>query len=456
MLRSLAGKKSGIFHTEKYLYLPHLQSDSAIIAWGAFYFRDLKRRPVSRSDTIGLRSLPYSKQGELICVELYNDQNQLLQTCYTEEENHIRVCNLEPDTTYRYRVMFPDGEWAAPPLLDWVPPDTGLTDQGNRYVNEFRTFPASVPAEPVTFAVIGDFGVGIKKGNRGKKCQHATALALSESFKKFDLRFVITTGDNIYHQGFRSGDVDDHWFFTYFQPYRYLLNRIPVYPCIGNHDTAETKFESSDDRKEIYDNMYVRPRFQQTENSLDPGLFYVFRYGPSIEFLCVDTSKNTWPFGKRMFQMDQHRKFLEQHFAPQSKGNWRIVFDHHPPFSAGPEHYRWENSIQNELVPLWEKSGVSVVFSGHEHNFQYAERNGVHYFLTGGGGKFKTSPPRQLKKVGTRSWGGNHCCHFLVVRVHSTKMEVWPVCGMNDHGEVQYLSLNGELTDLPIVVTLGA
>jgi DNA repair exonuclease SbcCD nuclease subunit len=306
----------------------------------------------------------------------------------------------------------------------------------------------------VAFAVMGDFGVGIRKGNRGKKCQYATSLALTRAFHQFNLRFIITTGDNIYHEGTRSGDVDDHWFYTYFQPYRYVLNRIPVYPCIGNHDTAETKFESSDDRKEIYDNLYVRSRFQQTENSLDPGLFYKFQYGPSVEFLCVDTSKNTWPFGKRMFQFDQHQHFLEQHFSARPRDRWRIVFDHHPPFSAGPEHYKWNNSVQRQLVPLWEQSGISVVFSGHEHNFQYAEHNNVHYFLTGGGGKYKSSPPGKLKKVGTISWGGNDCCHFLVVRVYGNKMEVWPVCCVDD-GELQYLPLYGGNTQVPIVVTLN-
>ena len=43
-----------------------------------------------------------------------------------------------------------------------------------------------------------------------------------------------------------SGDEDDDWFFTYFQPYRYVLNRIPVYPSIGNHDADES--EACDDR----------------------------------------------------------------------------------------------------------------------------------------------------------------------------------------------------------------
>ena len=109
MLRSLIGsKQKAVLHREEYIYLPHVQTDSAIIAWGAFFFKDLKRRPISRRDTIGLRSLPYTTQGELVCVELYNEQNQLFQKCYTEEENHIQICDLTPDSTYHYRVTFPD------------------------------------------------------------------------------------------------------------------------------------------------------------------------------------------------------------------------------------------------------------------------------------------------------------------------------------------------------------
>ena len=52
------------------------------------------------------------------------------------------------------------------------------------------------------------------------------------------------------------GDEDDDWFFTYFQPYRYVLNRVPVYPSIGNHDSGET--EERDDRDQLMDNFYLR------------------------------------------------------------------------------------------------------------------------------------------------------------------------------------------------------
>lgn len=82
-----------------------------------------------------------------------------------------------------------------------------------------------------------------------------------------------------------------------------MLNRVPVYPCIGNHDTAES--EDRDDREQLLDNMYLRERIASAEASgrasVDPGLFYQFRYGRDVEFICLDTSKEGFFRGKRHF-----------------------------------------------------------------------------------------------------------------------------------------------------------
>ena len=98
------------------------------------------------------------------------------------------------------------------------------------------------------------------------------AEALERAVGARGVRLLLTTGDNIYAgQSLlgipfgATGDEDDDWFFTFYQPYRYVINRIPVYPAVGNHDTGET--ESSDDRQQLIDNFFLNERFTGEESA---------------------------------------------------------------------------------------------------------------------------------------------------------------------------------------------
>jgi tartrate-resistant acid phosphatase type 5 len=135
-------------------------------------------------------------------------------------------------------------------------------------------------------------------------------------------------------------------FFTYYQPYRYIINRVPFYPCIGNHDAAES--EDRDDRGQLVDNFYINERIAGEEAagraSMDPGLFYRFRFGSDIEFICIDTSKEPEAFKGRLFRHPKHAEFLKSALPDAAASEtrsplWRIPFSHHPPFSAGPRHH---------------------------------------------------------------------------------------------------------------------
>ena len=107
---------------------------------------------------------------------------------------------------------------------------------------------------------MGDFGIGVKRDSPTRR-QQKIANALRKAIDSSNVRLILTTGDNIY-AGVRllgipvggTGDEDDDWFFTYFQPYRYVINRVPVFPSIGNHDADET--EERDDRAQVEDNFY--------------------------------------------------------------------------------------------------------------------------------------------------------------------------------------------------------
>ncbi len=438
-------------HREEYLYLPDLTHNRAMIAWGAFYFKrkgdpdtgqwklidddDLKDFEISRTNLIGASSKPYAADTTAAVVEL-TEEGGNTQSRMIAGANHAVFQDLKPDTTYTYVVKVNGQQWGAGPLRDWeIDGDKGsMRPSKFSYKNEFRTFPDPVRKSPdLTFAILGDFGRGVQSRSKGSQCQREIAASLAEAVKENDVRLILTTGDNIYHGKQGSGDEDDDWFFTFFQPYRFVINRVPVYPCVGNHDDGETLGESSDDRRQLYDNMYIRNRFdgliETGDASLIPGLFYRVRYGADIEFLCLDTSKQSWLFSERYFKHPNHQAFIESVFPGDGGATvkWRIPFFHHPPFCAGPNHGGKE-SVADYFIPKFIRAGVRAVFCGHEHNFQHSLDNGVNYFVTGGSGKFESGKPKsnRFAEAKTQAWGGNEEGHFLLVDIKGNRMNVDP------------------------------
>jgi hypothetical protein len=460
------------FHAEPYLHLAGLSHKSALVAWGAFYFRtrsykawklvddrDLRHVHPPRRESIGARSDPYGPAR----VNVYNGNGALVSTAFTETTNFCWISGLEPDTIYRYEVLVDSELWAEGERWDWTRAETqGLVQRGGRYINEFRTHPdpAREPSGSFTFIVLGDFGTGMRKSSPTRR-QLEVAQAMQQAFETHPVRLIITTGDNIY-AGRRilglpagaQGDEDDDWFFTFFQPYRYLLNRVPVYPCIGNHDTGET--EDRDDRDQLLDNLYLVERTVSDEASgrasVGPGLFYRFRYGRDVEFICLDTSKESIFRGKRLFEYPKHWEWIEQTFQPAPEVRWRLPFCHHPPFSAGPQHHNTDG--MERLLPLLARAGVRAMFSGHEHNFQHAHHDGIDYFVTGAGSKLRKGAPDALDKGHTVSWSDH--AHFLLVTIEGRTMRVRAIGELTDDGvhDLPRLTRGGLPITGEIVVTI--
>ncbi len=297
----------------------------------------------------------------------------------------------------------------------------------------------------MTFAIVGDFGTGVRKPSRPDRCQREVAAALDRAVTERGVRLMLTTGDNIYAGRTllgipvgATGDEDDDWFFTFYQPYRYIINRVPVYPSVGNHDTGET--EASDDRQQLLDNFFLNERFTGEESagrsSIGPGLFYRFHYGSDIEFVCIDTSRQSFLFGGRFFEHENHASFLDTAFPGQPASKWLIPFTHHPAYCAGPRHSN-SRSIIKHLVPLFKRAGVRAVFSGHEHNFQHSHFDDIHYFITGAGGKVRLEPPNDFNDAHTVGWAS--AGNFLIVNVDSQRMVVTPMAQLADAGELALL-----------------
>jgi hypothetical protein len=343
---------------------------------------------------------------------------------------------LQPDTEYTYTVTVNGETWAQGQRRDWVADgDKKGLMPARAYNNRFRTLPAPTSAlvGSFTFGIIGDFGRGIKKPSNERCRQREIAVALEKAVDEHQIRLLLTAGDNIYAQkkffGIPvggTGEDDSDWFFTFYQPYRYIINRVPVYPCIGNHDTSES--EDRDDREQLFDNFYLTERIAADvaagRASVGPGLFYQFRCGADIEFLCLDTSKEDI-FQKRLFLHPNHISFIEAALRPdigESGPRWRIPFAHHPPFSAGPQHGNTKEMFT--LLPKFRAAGVRAVFCGHEHNFQHSRADGIDYFVTGGAAEVRLGVPdgEDFAKAHTVSWSPT--CHFLLVSVEPSQMIV--------------------------------
>ena len=379
------------FHAEPYIYLPAVTHKSALVAWGAFYFRttssgkwkivddhDLKYVHPPRKDSIGAQSAPYGPAR----VEVYDKAGALVSVAKTEVANHCWLPGLKPDTEYVYKVFVKDEEWAVGERWDWSAKDKALVQAGNSYDNRFCTNPGSDCAGRVA-QLRGDrrFRRRREEGLADAPPAESRERACARAVDTDDVRLILTTGDNIY-AGTRllgipiggSGDEDDDWFFTYFQPYRYVINRVPVFPSIGNHDADET--EERDDRAQVEDNFYLRERLAGGEEAAGPRV--VLPRVCSIGFATAPTSSSSASTRRRKASsaatgcssIPSTGSSSRRRFRTTGAALWRIPFCHHPPYCAGPQHHNTKG--MQRLIPLFERSGVKVMFSGHEHNFQHS------------------------------------------------------------------------------------
>jgi hypothetical protein len=278
---------------------------------------------------------------------------------------------------------------------------------------------------------------------------------------------VVTLGDNIYHLEGESiggsGAEDDDWYFSYYEPYRFVISRVPVYPTVGNHDSDET--EASDDRGQLADNHFTDLRFHpsveedrgvvELEGDDLPGLFYRFSYGDLVEFVCIDTSEAGAFEADRFFDDPRHQPFLEETFGADraDRRRWTIPFSHHPARSAGPHHGDDEHQIRT-LLPRYQEAGVRLALAGHEHNFQHGEVEGLHQLVCGAGGKLRAGRPHRLIETGTRSWAARP--HLLLADVDRDRIALLPVDDLDDAGRpvpIPVEVVDGRAEELPIVIT---
>ena len=205
--------------------------------------------------------------------------------------------------------------------------------------------PAS-QAEAVRFIVFGDSG----KGNT-EQHELGRTMAAHHWERFYDMALML--GDNIYP----SGDPDD-MVKKFERPYAELLKRgVSFYASLGNHDVRKGR-----EAQINYRNFNMGGR-----------AYYTLTRGDGLaEFFALDSTR---------FDLRQ-RRWLEGALQA-SQAKWKIAFFHHPLYSSADKHGS-HLELRAELEPILVKSGVDVVFSGHDHTYERVKpQQGVQYFVSG-------------------------------------------------------------------------
>jgi hypothetical protein len=229
----------------------------------------------------------------------------------------------------------------------------------------------------VRFLAIGDTG-------RGSKVQYELGRLMADYHQVFPYEFVLLTGDNIYYQE-KAEDMK-----TKFEDaYRPLLDKgIKFYATLGNHDESNQRF---------YEHF-----------NMDGKEYFRFKKG-DVSFYSLNSN-----------YMDKRQiKWMEDEFAADTS-KWQIAFFHHPPYSSGGRHGSDED-LREVVEPIFLKSGIDVVFAGHEHFYERIKpQKGIYYFITGAGGKIRKGDIKKKSQLTDK--GFDRDLSFMLIEIWKDEM----------------------------------
>jgi predicted phosphodiesterase len=228
----------------------------------------------------------------------------------------------------------------------------------------------------VRLAVIGDSGTG-----GIEQLQIAQQMERCRAKSGFD--FVLMLGDNIY-----GGKSQQDFERKFEAPYKPLLDAgVKFYASIGNHD---------DPNERLY-----KPF------NMGGQRYYSFKKG-NATFFALDSNYMD------SSQLDWLQRELQSTNTP-----WKICFLHHPLYSDGRYHGP-DVDLRTHLEPLFEKYGVNVVFSGHEHVYErFKPAHGIYYFVLGNSGELRY---HNLKTSSEMAAGFDTDRDFMVVEIAGDKL----------------------------------
>ncbi len=256
---------------------------------------------------------------------------------------------------------------------------------GYRFASHTGTPPvlaAAVPptggdAPPIRFAVAGDVGTG-------GSAEFRTAAAMDRLEGTDQYEALMMLGDNVYPTGDPSQVRQ-----KVLEPFAAVLDApTRLLPVLGNHDVKNDNGDA------------------QAAALGMPGRWYSTTIGDTL-VLSLDSTRPDDP---------EQASWLADTLKA-SEATWKIATMHHPPYSGG--YHGSSLDVRDAFSPMFEKFGVQLVLSGHDHDFQRSEMiNGVTYVVSGAAAETRDS---HLADFSVAAWSQ---LHFLDIGVWPDRMEV--------------------------------
>lgn len=234
---------------------------------------------------------------------------------------------------------------------------------------------ATAERPALRLAVAGD------SGDSGSRLT-ATAASIATVDRRSPYDALLLLGDNVYPNGDPAKLQQ-----AVFEPFSAVLRRgVPLLAIVGNHDVRDGN----------------GPRQMA---ALGMEAMWWSRNLGDVLLIGLNSNEPDDP---------AQRAWLEATLA-QSTARWRIVALHHPPYSAG--YQGSSKDARAAFAPIFERYGVQLVLSGHDHDYQRSKPiNGVTYVVSGGASGTRRTGAASFTEV-SFSWH-----HFFELSVFSDRL----------------------------------
>jgi tartrate-resistant acid phosphatase type 5 len=266
----------------------------------------------------------------------------------------------------------------------------GKFDNGYRGISipELQT-----PKKAVSFLVVGDWG------RNGEYMQLETARQMGAAAAQLEAACVISVGDNFYPKGVVS-TADPLWQNSFEKIYTAHSLQEDWFVVLGNHD-----YKTNPQAQIEYSRISRRWKM--------PSRYYTqtLEAGKANETLLVFLDTN--PFEKKYYTDEEElfRKHIQQQAADTltqrkwldsvlsiSKAKWKLVFGHHPFYSAG-KRKGLTDDVASSLQSILVKNKADAYIAGHEHHLEHdVLSNNLHHFISGAGSEVRPVTNNTLTK----------------------------------------------------------